>query len=58
MMCNSIDEYYDKLKNIELWILIIGVVKNIDAYQFWIFDIFIYIYVSVLFFCKLINTPV
>lgn len=34
MMCNSIDEYYDKLKNIELWILIIGVVKNIDAYQF------------------------
>lgn len=34
MMCNNIDEYYDKLKNIELWILIIGVVKNIDAYQF------------------------
>lgn len=33
-MCNNIDEYYDKLKNIELWILIIGVVKNIDAYQF------------------------
>ena len=37
-MCNNIDECYNKLLDIEVWILVIGVVKNIDTCQFWIFE--------------------